>query len=375
MNEISGGELQRVAIAACVLKKANLYIFDEPTSYLDIKQRVKISKFIKSLANEETAVLLVEHDLIVLDHTTDLIHLMYGEEAAYGVVSQPKPTRVAINVYLEGYLKEENVRFRDNQIKFTGRQTFRRKETRELISWSKIKAQLGKFNLSAETGMLADHTVYGVLGENGIGKTSFVKILAGVTKAEGEISSAVKVSYKPQYIFGDSEETVEVVLQDAIQKYSNALVKALGLDRLMESKLNELSGGELQRVAIARCLSQDADLFLMDEPSAYLDVEQRLIVSKIIREQMELRGKSAFIVDHDLLFVDYLSDALVVFTGIPAESGHVEGPFNMEEGMNKFLSGLGITLRRDHESHRPRINKEDSQLDREQKNSGNLYYA
>ncbi len=374
LNEISGGELQRVAIAACVLRKANLYIFDEPTSYLDIKQRVKISKFIKSLANEETAVLLVEHDLIVLDHTADQIHLMYGEEAAYGVVSQPKPTRVAINVYLDGYLKEENVRFRDNQIKFSGRQTFRRKETRELISWSGIKAKLGKFNLTSEKGMLADHTVYGVLGENGIGKTSFIKILAGVTKSEGEVSTSVKVSYKPQYIFGESEQTVEAVLQDAMQKYSNALVKPLGIDRLMESKLNELSGGELQRVAIARCLSQDADLFLMDEPSAYLDVEQRLIVSKIIREQMELRGKSAFIVDHDLLFIDYLSDGLVVFTGVPAESGNVEGPFNMEEGMNKFLSGLGITLRRDHESQRPRINKEDSQLDREQRSSGNLYY-
>jgi ATP-binding cassette subfamily E protein 1 len=88
--EISGGELQRVAIAATVLKKANLYLFDEPTSFLDIKQRIKVSKFIKSLADENTAVMVIEHDLIILDYMTDLIHLMYGEEGAYGITMSCK---------------------------------------------------------------------------------------------------------------------------------------------------------------------------------------------------------------------------------------------------------------------------------------------
>jgi len=80
ISQISGGEMQRVAIAATLLKKANLYIFDEPTSYLDIKQRITVSKIIRSIVEEDpdTAVLLIEHDLIILDYMTDLIHIMYG---------------------------------------------------------------------------------------------------------------------------------------------------------------------------------------------------------------------------------------------------------------------------------------------------------
>ncbi|MEK6845898.1 MAG: ATP-binding cassette domain-containing protein, partial [Nanoarchaeota archaeon] len=112
LDKISGGELQKVAIAATVLKDSKLYMFDEPTSYLDIKQRVNISHFIRSLVNNETAVMIIEHDLIILDYMTDLLNLMYGQEGAYGVVSGLKSTREGINSFLEGYLKEENVRFR-----------------------------------------------------------------------------------------------------------------------------------------------------------------------------------------------------------------------------------------------------------------------
>ena len=128
-------------------------------------------------------------------------------------------------------------------------------------------------------------------------------------------------------------------------------------------------------MAIALCLGKDADLFLLDEPSAYLDIEQRLIISKVIRDFMELQDKSALIVDHDLLFLSYLSDKLMVFDGVPAKKGIVKGPFEMEEGMNMFLEKLNITLRRDKESLMPRVNKLDSRLDREQKEKGKYYYA
>ena len=128
-------------------------------------------------------------------------------------------------------------------------------------------------------------------------------------------------------------------------------------------------------MAIALCLGKDADLFLLDEPSAYLDIEQRLIISKVIRDFMELQDKSALIVDHDLLFLSYLSDKLMVFDGVPAKTGIVKGPFEMEEGMNMFLEKLNITLRRDKESLMPRVNKLDSRLDREQKEKGKYYYA
>jgi len=376
IKKISGGELQRVAIAAAVLKKANLYIFDEPTSYLDIKQRLRVSKFIKELADENTAVLVVEHDLIILDYMTDLVHLMYGKENCYGIVSMPKSTKVGINVYLSGYLKEENVRFRDAKIKFEAKPPIKKLNRNELTSWQDIEKKLGKFKLKAEQGTIYKHEVAGILGENGIGKTSFVRILAeDIKQDKGKITEKAKVSYKPQYLESNSKEIVVNVLRRAIQKYTNQLINPLQIKPLLMKKLNELSGGELQRVSIALCLSQDAKLYLLDEPSAYLDVEQRIIISKVIGDFMEHKGTTALVVDHDLLFIDYISQNIIVFNGKPAIEGFVNGPYAMEEGMNIFLKDLQITFRRDHESHRPRANKKGSVKDREQKETGKLYYG
>jgi ATP-binding cassette, sub-family E, member 1 len=374
VSQISGGELQRVAIAATVLKKANLYVFDEPTSYLDIKQRLKISEFIKELANEETAVLVVEHDLLILDHMTDLVHIMYGSEDVFGIVAQPRTTRIAMNSYLSGYLKEENVRIRDGKINFKASPQNEEKLSRTLISWEGVNKKLGSFSLHSEKGEIKKGEVVGVLGENGIGKTSFVKLLAKVEKPDsGKIDSEIKVSYKPQYLNTESEELVMTFLTEA-QRYQKQLVQPLNLEPLFMKQLNQLSGGQLQRVSIAYCLSQNADLFLLDEPSAYLDVEQRLRISKVIKDFMEETGKSSLIVDHDLLFLDFISERLQVFDGEPARKGSARSPCSMVEGMNGFLKRLDISLRRDEESLRPRINKKDSVKDREQKGKGRYYY-
>jgi len=375
IKEISGGELQKIAIAATVLKKANFYIFDEPTSYLDIKQRIKISRFIKELANSETAVMVVEHDLIILDYMADLIHIAYGKEGCYGIISLPKSVKNGINIYLEGYLKEENIRFRDKPIKFFAKPPAESAKETILCSWNGIIKKLGNFEIKAEKGDIKKPEVVGIVGENGIGKTTFVKILAGVLKPDsGNILKEVKVSYKPQYISSDSEEIVANVLREAIAKYEIQLIRPLDIKPLLMKKIKELSGGELQKVAIAECLSKDAELFLLDEPSAYLDVEQRLTVSKVIKDIVESRQASCLVVDHDLLFIDYLSERLLVFAGIPAKKGDAKGPFSMQEGMNIFLTDLNITMRRDIENSRPRINKPGSQMDVKQKEEGKLYY-
>ncbi|MEM4259779.1 MAG: ribosome biogenesis/translation initiation ATPase RLI [Candidatus Woesearchaeota archaeon] len=371
ISEISGGELQRVAIAATVLKKANLYMFDEPTSYLDIRQRLKISNFIRGLADENTAVMVIEHDLIILDYMTDLIHLMYGKTAAYGVVSMTKTTKAGINIYLGGYLKEENIRFRDKPIIFNERAPVTDSKHSLLTVWKSMEKSFGKFKLKINDGKIFKNEIVGVLGENSIGKTSFVKILAGDIGTDNKIP--LKLSYKPQYL-SPNDDLVMDVLHTAVQYYDVQLIRPLELKDLLLRKLTELSGGELQRVMIAKALSEDSEIVLMDEPSAYLDVEQRLVVSKTIKEMLNITRKSAIVVDHDLLFLDYLSDRLIVFEGVPALHGEQKGPFSMEQGMNIFLKGIGLTFRRDEETHRPRANKAESQKDREQKSSGRLYY-
>jgi len=372
IKNVSGGELQRIAIAVTVLRDANVYFFDEPTSYLDIKQRLKISKFIRSLANDKTAVMVIEHDLIILDYMADLIHLMFGKEAIYGITSHVKTTKVGINTYLSGYSKDENMRFRSKPINFIKPQTNESMTGQLLTQWPGFEKAFGSFKLKAESGKIHNDEVIGVLGENGIGKTSFVKTLANIDNNDEKIP--VKISYKTQYLKAEDDLVINL-LQEAIQKYNNQLIKPLGLEKLFTRNLQELSGGELQRVAIAHCLSKDADIFLLDEPSAYLDVEQRILVSKVINEIVYLKNKAAIVVDHDLLFIDYLSDKLIIFEGVPAEHGVANTPQTLVSGMTNFLKDLQISFRRDEENNRPRANKIDSQLDKQQKADGKLYYG
>lgn len=373
---ISGGELQRVAIAAAVLKEANVYIFDEPSSYLDVKQRIKVARFIRSLANEQTSVMVIEHDLIVMDYIADLVHIMYGEEKVYGIVATVKAAKAGINTYLDGYLPEDNVRFRNHKITFEARAGDGKIKPVVSHHWPAMEKRLGKFHLTVKSGSIYRKEIVGIVGPNGIGKTTFMKLLAGVEAPDrGNIEQTTTIAYKPQTLQVSSPELVMLVLQKAVQKHTNDIINPLKLHDLLTRPLNTLSGGELQRVAIARALAEDAQLILLDEPSAYLDTEQRLILAKIIRQLADTKEVSILVVDHDLLFLDYLSDRLLVFEGEPAREGRVTGPHHMEEGMNTFLRGLNITFRRDEHNKRPRANKEDSQLDRTQRATGKWYYT
>lgn len=381
ISQVSGGELQRVAIAACLLKDANVYFLDEPTSYLDIKQRLKVAKLLRELCNENTAIMVIEHDLIILDYLTDFLHLIYGKASVYGIVSQLKATKKGINTYLSGFMREENVRFRDREITFEQGIEDEVISIQKLVSWEPFEKTLGSFSLKANEGTIHRHDVVGVLGENGIGKTSFVKELVAASKDEGvaklianETIKELELSFKPQYLEYDPEEVVMITLAEA-KKYDLQLIRPLELEKLMEHQLKDLSGGELQRVMIAKTLASKAHLYVLDEPSAYLDVEQRLSLSKVIRDMMETQRASALVIDHDLLFIDHIAKRLSVFTGQPAVSGEVRGPYAMVEGMNEFLKELNITFRRDESNHRPRINKAESQKDKEQKASGKLYYV
>jgi ATP-binding cassette subfamily E protein 1 len=377
ISKISGGELQRVAIAACLSKEADTYFIDEPSSYLDIHQRLNTARVIRDFAKGR--VLVVEHDLVVLDYLSDVIHLFYGKPGAYGIVSGPKSTRVGINAYLEGFLKEENVRFRGDPLIFKPHQPFN-VGSRQIISrFKNIEKKLGNFQLISDQGEFQEKEVVGVIGPNGIGKTTFVKILAGILKQDKGEFNKVKVAYKPQYL-KPSGQLVGMLLKKADQmesilNFDAEVVGPLNLRELKMKRDNQLSGGELQRLAIALTLSQEADLYLFDEPSAFLDVEQRVGAAKVIRKAMEKKNTTALVVDHDLMLVDYLSDRLLVFLGEPGVNGKIFGPIKVKAGMNKFLKKVEITFRRDVDSKRPRANKLDSKLDREQKSKGEYYYS
>jgi len=381
LKKLSGGELQRVAIAATVLKDADIYFFDEPSSYLDIYQRLNVSKVIQELSREKQ-VIVIEHDLAILDFLSESVYLMYGSEGAYGVVAQPRSARNAINTYLGGFLEKENIRFRNYAITFEVKPPRREWPAGAMLEFPELKKNFPSFSLSTGKGTVHYGEVIGMVGPNATGKTTFVEMLAGKLKPDtGKVPQELELAYKPQYISIEHDcsvrEYIYIELGEEAESgfYKSQVEAPLAMNRLYNKNVGDLSGGELQRVALAATLGKSADIYLLDEPSAYLDSNQRMEAAKVIRRVVEKSSASALVVDHDVYFIDLIADSLMVFTGKPSILGIALGPFDLRNGMNRFLKNLDVTFRRDKETHRPRVNKLDSRLDREQKSSGEFYYA
>ena len=385
LDVLSGGELQRVAVAATLCREANVYLFDEPSSYLDVKQRLEVARAIRGLKNEGKTVIVAEHDLAIIDYLSDQICLFYGVPGVYGIVSHVHGVRVGINIYLQGFIPDENMRFRKEPIEFHVKPpSAGRGAGQILVKWENMQKSYKGFQLEVEAGEAKEGEVIGILGPNGIGKTTFVKLLAGIEKADEDVPVMLyelQVSYKPQYISAEFEGTVEELLRSVAKDeftsgwYQSEISNPLKMQPLLDRQLNELSGGELQRVAIAACLSRNVQLYLLDEPSAYLDVEERFIMAKTIRRVVENRNVTAFVVEHDVVAQDFIADRLMVFEGEPGVNGQASQPVSLRKGMNFFLKEMGITFRRDAATKRPRVNKEDSQMDKHQKEIGEYYYT
>jgi len=383
LDVLSGGELQRVAVAAAICREASVYLFDEPSSYLDVKQRLEVARVIRSLKNDEKTVIVAEHDLAIIDYLSDQICIFYGEPGVYGIVSHVHGVRTGINIYLQGYIPDENVRFRKESIIFHEKPptaSFGAGET--LLKWEKLEKTYDEFRLVAQTGEIKRGEIIGILGPNGIGKTTFVKILAGIEETDDKKKfGELEVSYKPQYISAEYEGTVKELLTSVTKEsltsswYKTEILQPLRINLLLDRNVAELSGGELQKVAIAACVSRKAELFLLDEPSAYLDVEERLNMARAIRRVVETRNVTAFVVEHDVVAQDFIADRLMVFTGQPGVEGTANPPTDLRDGMNTFLKEMKVTFRRDPTTKRPRVNKEGSKLDKFQKRIGEYYYV
>jgi ATP-binding cassette, sub-family E, member 1 len=383
LDILSGGELQRVAVTAALCREADVYLFDEPSSYLDVKQRLEVAKAIRSLKEQLKTVVVAEHDLAIIDYLSDQICVFYGDPSVYGVVSHVHGVRTGINIYLQGYIPDENIMFRKESIIFHEKPpALAPIGTEALLKWDTVEKTFQGFKLTAQPGEIRRGEIIGILGPNGIGKTTFVKILAGQEKADtSQAFGELTVSYKPQYIAADYTGTVMELLMNVAKEnyvsswYKTEILQPMRVEPLLDHNVMELSGGELQKVAIAAALSRKADLILLDEPSAYLDVEERLNMAKALRRVVEAHSIPAFVVEHDVVTQDFIADRIMVFSGDPGVSGTANPPTTLRKGMNLFLKEMDVTFRRDSVTRRPRVNKEGSRLDLMQKDLGEYYYT
>jgi len=384
VEDLSGGELQRFACAMVCIQKADIFMFDEPSSYLDVKQRLNAALAIRKLMGHETYVIVVEHDLAVLDYLSDYICCLYGVPGGYGVVTMPFSVRDGINVFLEGFIPTENMRFREDALSFKVSENATEEEVRRVTKakYPDMSKTMGSFHLDVESGDFSNSEILVMLGENGTGKTTFIRMLAGKLPPDDGKTEVpqLNISYKPQKISPKSEGTVRQLLHDKIRdayvhpQFVTDVMKPLRIDDIMDQEVQNLSGGELQRAAMALCLGKPADVYLIDEPSAYLDSEQRVMCAKVIKRFIMHAKKTGFIVEHDFIMATYLADRVIVFEGVPSVKTKACTPQSLLTGMNRFLEQLQITFRRDPSNYRPRINKNASIKDSEQKASGNYFF-
>lgn len=232
-----------------------------------------------------------------------------------------------------------------------------------------------KFVLHVDAGNFTDSEIVVLLGENGTGKTTFVRMLAGLLKSDEQVKLEedgmeyeaslagvpdLNVSYKPQKISPKFQGTVRQLLHNRIRdayvhpQFVSDVMKPLVIDNIIDNGVQNLSGGELQRLAIVLALGAPADVYLLDEPSAYLDSEQRVNCAKVIKRFILHSKKTAFVVEHDFIMATYLGDRVVVYHGQPGIDATASAPQSLLTGMNQFLKSLEVTFRRDPVNFRPR---------------------
>jgi len=285
---------------------------------------------------------------------------------------------------LAGFVPTENLRFREFSLSFKVSENIDKEDTKRRhgrYTYPKMSKVLGGFTLHVEPGAFTESEILVLLGQNGTGKTTFIRMLAGLIKPESGIEiPTLNVSYKPQKISPKFDGSVQQLLYNKIRhsfshpQFQTDVVRPLQIDNIIDQNVKHLSGGELQRVALCLCLGQPADVYLIDEPSAYLDSEQRIHAARVIKRFILHAKKTAFVVEHDFIMATYLADRVVVYDGNPSIDCTANTPQSLLTGMNKFLRELDITFRRDPTNFRPRINKHNSVMDKEQKDAGNFFF-
>jgi ATP-binding cassette, sub-family E, member 1 len=391
LNTLSGGELQKLLCWTTIIKKANVYIFDEPSNFLDIKQRIVIGKLIKTLVSTNNYVIIVDHDLSMLDYIADEVNIIYGKSGAFGIISKSLSLLNGINDYMEGFISSQNVRFRPEAFNLKAfneiTETKNINDQNNYFTYDNKIIQYPNFKLSIPQGNIKlNGSINIILGENGVGKSTFMDYISS--------NMDLGISYKKQHINpkifinkDNNYPTVKELFYNNIRnqyinpQFQSEIVNTLNIKELEDRYINELSGGELQKVYICYTLGKPANIYLLDEPSSNLDIENRLKCIKALKKFSSNSDKCLFVIEHDIMMSVALSqeeNSKILFikhinNDNDIKNCEISQPLSFNDGINLFLKEIGITMRISG-NNRPRINKIGSQMDTEQKSKG-IYYG
>jgi ATP-binding cassette ChvD family protein len=394
VNTLSGGEKRRVALCKLLLQKPDLLLLDEPTNHLDAESVLWLEQH---LAKYHGAVLAVTHDRYFLDHVAEWIaevdrgHL-YPYEGNYSTYLEKKRERLEVqgkkDAKLAKRLSDELDWVRSNA---KGRQA---KSKARLARYEEMAAEaertrkldfeeiqippgprLGQIVIDAKNlqkgfgdrilidGLsftLPRNGIVGVIGPNGVGKTTLFKTIVGLEPLDGgdlKVGETVKISYVDQTRGGiDPNKNVWEVVSDGLDYIqvgktevpSRAYVSTFGFKGPdQQKKSGVLSGGERNRLNLALTLKQGGNLLLLDEPTNDLDVET---LSSLENALLEFPG-CAVVITHDRWFLDRIATHILAYEGTeenPSDWYWFEGNFEAYEE-NK-VQRLGPDAAKPHRS-------------------------
>lgn len=327
MFSLSSGEKQKIAIIAAKTLNPNIYVFDEPSANLDIHAIMQLQEMIKKLKEAGHTVIVSEHRLFYLKNLCDRCFIMSNGNIVKGLCKsdiENMNTADLTNYKLRTFNIEEIGLNRENKTEYERSDNIKLEIKKLSFSYNHSKKLLDNINITAYAG-----ETIAIIGQNGEGKTTLGKIIAGLLKsAHGRFFlDGKQVKQKELY------KSVYFVMQESdYQLYSDSVLSELYVSSGLSSKRNTqkiecimkllhifaykekhpwaLSGGQKQRVTIAAAMASNKSILIFDEPTSGLDYENMKAVSKAINI-LSRQGTVNFVISHDLEFLSRVATRAV----------------------------------------------------------------
>ena len=358
-HQLSGGQRQRVKIAMALANRPDILIADEPTTALDVTVQAQILNLIKELkAKYGMAVVLITHDLTIVRQFSDYVYVMQNgrvqehntTEALFAspqhpytrhlLASEPKGSANPIEANAPSILEGRNVK-----VAFTlKRGGFFKPDFFELVAVDKLSLNLKR------------HETLGLVGESGSGKTTFGQALIRLINNQGgeiffdgkpihdkdrgqmrPLRSRMQIVFQDPFASLNPRMSIRQIIEEGlivnnigansrerVDRVRQALRDAGMPDTILQRFPHEFSGGQRQRLAIARAIALEPEFILLDEPTSALDLSVQAQIIDLLRKLQDEKGLSYLFISHDLKVVRALCHRVMVMQfGKVVEEGPV----------------------------------------------------